>query len=71
MKSMPRKEARHILLPLSASQGLLAHPRSVPSEKFFSHIWQSLCAYFSISVSNRSIEIKIKSAPREEARHIS
>ena len=68
MKYVPKKEARHISLALSASQGLLARPWSVPSEK---NIWQSLCAHFSISVTNRSIEIKMKSVPRKDARDIS
>ena len=40
-------------------------------KKIFPRIWRSLCAHFSISVSSRSIGIKVKSAPRKEARHIS
>ena len=40
-------------------------------KKIFPRIWRSLCAHFSISVSSRSIGIKVKYAPRKEARHIS
>ena len=49
VKSAARKEARHISLTLSASQGLLARPWSVPSEKNFSpHMAVALCALFNI-----------------------
>ena len=70
MKSMPRKEARHISLALFASEGLLAHPRSVLNEKNFPRIWRLLCGHFSISITNKSVGINMKSVPRKEARHI-